>query len=53
MTHRHEGPRPKFQFTEALVHSLIKIFRDLVIFAAGIFGFIHELLRSGDERAPQ
>lgn len=50
MSHRHEGPKPKRPITQHMVEVIIKISRDLIIFALGCVGFIHELLRDGDER---
>lgn len=50
MTHRHEGPDSWDGLNERLILFVIKIFRDIVIFGLGCFGFMHELFREGSER---
>lgn len=50
MSHRHEEQGSWEGLNERLVLFLVKIFRDLVIFGLGCFGFIHELFREGAER---
>lgn len=53
MSHRHAGPRPpKRQRTidTVTIQALSKIFRDLVIFILGAYGFYYELTRQGPER---
>lgn len=53
MSHRHAGPRPPRQrrsIDTATLQILSKIFRDLVIFILGAYGFYYELTRMGPER---